>query len=301
MKPRVSSFIAGGLFIAGIFFAIMKTHDTQFRTTGDGAVLGDTQETTSFSPFPLDPVKFYAGINEAGQHPLSDSVLVGGIVPHHDVASELIARFFSALQSQKPETVIIVGPNHRNIGIFRALTTRGSWETAFGMVESNSKFVDQLLDLDLARTDDEAFVNEQSIGAIIPYIGYYLPGVRILPIILKPNMDIADIHALGVALGRLMNEHTAIAASVDFSHDLPAQETDQRDHITIEAIKQFDLPTLLSLDSEYLDSPAAIGTLLTAMQENGTTEIKIFDHTNSGVLLERSAMPTTSYVLAGFR
>lgn len=301
MKPRVSSSVAGGLLIAGIFFAITRTRDIQLGTNVDGAILGDTRWTTSFSPFPLDPVKFYSGVNEAEQRPLPDSALMGGIVPHHDVASGLIARFFSALQYQNPETVIIVGPNHRNTESFRALTTRGSWETPFGMVESNSKFVDQLLDPDLAQTDDEAFVNEQSIGAIVPYIEYYLPLVRILPIIVKPKMDIADIHALGVALARLVDERTVIVASVDFSHYLSIQDADRRDQVTIEAIKQVDIPKLLTLDSKYLDSPAAIGVFLTAMKEKSMTEIDLFDHTNSGVLLGDKLMPTTSYILAGFR
>lgn len=301
MKSRVSSFIAGGLFIAGIFFAITRTRDTQLPTTGDGAILGDTRGTTSFSPFPLDPARFYAGINEAVQHPLPDSVLVGGIVPHHDVASALIARFFSALQARNLETVIIIGPNHRNAGSFQVLTTKGSWETAFGLVEPNPTFVDQLLDTGFVRTDDEAFVNEQSIGAVVPYIAYYLPRVRILPIIAKPMMDIAEVRTLGVALSHLANERTVIVASVDFSHDLPTQDADRHDDVTINAIKRFDIPKLLTLDSEYLDSPAAVGVLLTTMMEKGTTEMDLLDHTNSGVLLGDKSMPTTSYLLVGFR
>ena len=70
----------------------------------------------------------------------------GGIIPHHFLASELIADFFNQLSGQHPQTIILVGPNHYERGEFKVLTSLKGWDTPYGLLEPNKEFLEYLVE-----------------------------------------------------------------------------------------------------------------------------------------------------------
>jgi len=203
---------------------------------------------------------------------------VGGVVPHHLLAGELIDGFFEKLSSQKPKRIILVGPDHRTTPEVSADFTSGvSKRFARGW-----------------------YSEEHSITNILPFIEKYLPEAIISPIVLSNKMSLSEIENLADQLSKAVNKDTVLIASVDFSHYLKKQEAEENDKKTLEIIKNFDYQSLISLNSDYLDGPASTAVLLKVMQKTGHNNFEILDHTNSSELMDNGFSETTSYFVIRF-
>lgn len=187
---------------------------------------------------------------------IKPTIPVAGIVPHHDTANILIDEFFQNFKTDKNIEVFLIGPNH----------------------------------LEIETTTD------YSISVPSEFIKKYLPNAKITPYILKRNTPISELESLSKKISPLVKDKKAILiASVDFSHNLTSNEADKRDEVTLQAIKDFNYQKLMLLNSEYLDSPASIVTLLMVMDSLNKKNFKILSHTNSAKLLGPSVTNTTSY------
>ena len=153
--------------------------------------------------------------------------IAGAVVPHHQLAGQLTGEIFAMLREEKPTTVIVVGPNHKNRGA-TVITSALDWQTPFGTVAVNKEIVAQLQKSALAVKNDLVCGEENSVGSLMPYIKYYLPKAKVVPVILNHNLSLADAKALGAALASLGGEKTVVIASVDFSHYLPAKQAEEK-------------------------------------------------------------------------
>lgn len=262
--------------------------------------------TTSYSEkkHPLaffDEDTFFAGIEKAkSSNGLFANSIYGGIVPHHLYPSFIIADFFNHLAKQNPDTVILVGPNHYETGNYFALASRYSWETPFGNVEPNTELIDKLLEKKVIEIDEAVLPKDHSVAGIMPFLEYYLPNSKVVPIILSRFMTKGDIDLLSKSLEGHINKKVVIIASVDFSHYLTNFEAQERDKVTLELMKNFNYDRLLLLNNEYLDSPPSIVLLLKTMQALDKQKMQILDHTNSGQMQKNNSIETTSYFSIGF-
>lgn len=255
-----------------------------------------TKEQFHLSSF-FQPQNFYRGVNEVDNQALRFEYEVkGGIIPHHLFASELLSDFFVRLSHQAPKTVILLGPNHEGKGKEGVLTSSWNWETPFGPVYADTKPLEALLTQDYANEDNEIVGNEHSVAGMMPYLAYYLPNTKVVPIILSSKVPLEKVEKLGEYLtGIVKVEGYVVVASVDFSHGLTSEEAAEKDTESEQVIRSFDLDTLFTFGNEHLDSPQAVGALLVAMQSLGTTNIEILRHTNSGFLLGAQTPSVTSY------
>jgi len=236
----------------------------------------------------------YKGLENVNKKQFQDfENIKGGIVPHHDLASEMIADFFNGIKSQDIETIIILGPNHSNIGQ-PAISEKAVWHTLFGTVEQDNQIVNELKQKGLVSFDENNFTKEHSIKVLTPFIKYYLPEAKIVPIIFTTEFN--DYDLLAQSLEKyLQYENTILISSIDFSHYLPKQEADKNDLETIEAIEKRDYQFLSKFNSDYLDSPTSIIVLLKAMDLINAENIDIIDHSNSASILGQNLNETTSY------
>ena len=240
----------------------------------------------------FEPQSFSYGENvEVIQEPN----ILGAVVPHHLLAYKLIDSVFSKIALEKPATIILIGPNHFNRGE-RILITSWSWQTPFGIVESDQSIIDSLIAVQLVKVNEEAFKSEHSIGNLMPFLKFYLPQTRVVPIILHHNVTRQEAGQLGRYLAELTKEKDClIMASVDFSHYLTREEAERKDQETIEALVNKNMGKIFSMGNDYLDSPASIGVLFSAMKELGIEDFRILGNTNSGVILNNNLIETTSY------
>jgi len=220
----------------------------------------------------------------------------GGIVPHHLLASGIIADFFSRLRSEKPDTVILLGPNHEERGDFPALTSEYGWQTTFGLVEPDQAVIKTLIEDGVARADEDALPQEHAVSALMPFLEHYLPQTRVVPVILSRFMSADEMEALASSLQSLITENMIVVSSVDFSHYLSADQAAENDELTLKIIKDFDYGQMLRLQSDFLDSPAAIVILQMVMQKSGAEESEVVWHENSAEFLQQGpGAQTTSY------
>jgi len=224
----------------------------------------------------------------------------GAVVPHHLLAYKLIDKVFSKIAFNKPDTIILIGPNHFNRGA-RLLTTPWGWQTPFGIVESDRTIIDGLVKAQPVTIDEEVFKSEHSIGNLMPFVKFYLPETRVVPIILHHDVTGEEAAELGKYLAKLVEEQDCLVmASVDFSHYLTRKEAESKDRETIEALVNKNMGKIFSLGNDYLDSPASIGVLFSAMDELGK-EFELLDNTNSGIILNNDIIETTSYITLIFK
>jgi AmmeMemoRadiSam system protein B len=216
------------------------------------------------------------------------------IVPHHLLASEYIAKLLSVSAGDWVKHIIIIGPNHENIGQTVAASALAKWETSLGDVASDEELVQNLLSYYGIISNPEAFRNEHSVGAIVPFIKYYLPEASIVPIIINSYAEHKDAEKLTNWLFENVDDETLIIVSTDFSHYLKKPQAEKNDELTKQMILSRDTEGVAEFNNDYIDSPISLATiLLLAEKKNWRTEIVL--HGNSFDFSLVKPAETTSY------
>ncbi|MFH1046689.1 MAG: AmmeMemoRadiSam system protein B [Patescibacteria group bacterium] len=214
------------------------------------------------------------------------------LVPHHLPASSLIADALQRAAGRDISTVVIIGPNHEELGP-SVLTTSAAWETPFGRVEADSALISGLADNLLASSNAEGFRAEHSIGAIVPFVRHYVPTARILPLILRYDTG-DEIDALAAWLHANLPAETLIVYSVDFSHYLSENQADRNDEHTKRLLLDNRRAELLHLNSDFIDSPAAVALAL-RLAELDDSVLTIQQHANSNRFIAQPSSSTTGF------
>lgn len=244
----------------------------------------------------FDKDTFYPGVKQSkNENKFFKNHIAGGIIPHHLFPSFIITDFFYRLSKQNPKTIILIGPNHYERGDHKVLSSLYGWETPFGVVEPNEPILKELTKSKLIKIDETNLPKDHAVAGIIPFVKYYLPNTKVVPLLLSGFMAEEDARILSSNLKNYLNKDTIIIAAVDFSHYLISEQAKEKDIVTLEVIKNFDYRQLFSLNNDYVDSPPSIAALLMTMQMLGTTKMDLLYHTNSGELQKNNFIETTSY------
>ena len=243
-----------------------------------------------------DEKYFSEGVQSARQN---DSVqaanIIGAVVPHHLLPGFIISDVFKRLQLQQPKRVILIGPNHKEAGTHKVITSQYGWETPFGVVTPDDTMIQDLVDRGTAHIDEPVMEDEHSVAGIMPYIKYYLPDATVVPLILRGTIDRKEVESLAKTIAGLRDEDTIILGSVDFSHYLTSAVAEKNDKRTLALMQRFDYDQLFGLNNDYMDSPPSIVVFLMAMQDLGKSDFSVLQHTNSGIIQHNGTMETTSY------
>ena len=228
---------------------------------------------------------------------VSDSmVLMGGIVPHHLLADSLISSFFASMSTAEPELVFILGPNHKRVGNKKISTGHWDWQTPYGLLESDDAAVESLVEGSQAGEDFDLLEVEHSISSLVPYVKYYMPEARLVPLVLHGNLGIEGSKELALKIREAAGSRKWIViGSIDFSHYLPPDAANKMDKVTLEAIKAGDLKAISRMDNDNLDSPPSLMTVLEIMRNEGEHEMKLTGHSNSAEVAGIYSESTTSY------
>lgn len=222
-----------------------------------------------------------------------------GILPHHLLVAPLFAAFFSGLPEQSaPSTVVVIGPDHGNIGRGYVSTTRHSWQTPDGIVvKTNTDIVDALVRDDTAVVDDHLLEVEHGVYAALPFVKRQFPNALVVQLALRGDLRPDRLEALARRLNELLGPHDLVLASVDLSHYKTAAGAWSDDAVTLSAIRNGDPDDALRIP---VDSPPAISLLLRFARMNGLT-LQELAHTNSAEFLhDLRIASTTSYLTAYF-
>ncbi len=244
----------------------------------------------------FDEKRFKLSLNTELDTRMEEEQIIGGVVPHHLLADKMIADFFRVASVRQPKTVIVVGPNHTGAGVSKVHTGSWNWITPFGILEADEEITSYLVEARIADTSFELMENEHSISAIVPYVKYFMPDAKIIPILVSGTYSLEEAKYLGKLLASLTKEKECLfIASVDFSHYLSLEEANKMDAITKKALEERNIVQISYMDNDYMDSPGSIITLLAAMDEAEVYKQKMLGHSNSALITGNGNDYTTSY------
>jgi len=225
--------------------------------------------------FPYHAGSFYAGTKEKLKKQIKECFLYGFgpgalptvnavyhqriqavICPHAGyVYSGAVAAngYYELFRGEKPESIIIIGPNHTGFGSDVSIMTDGMWRTPLGDVR---------IDTELAKTiqnssntiniNDHAHVYEHSIEVQLPFLQYlYGDKFKFVPICMM-NQDLGTSYDVGNSIVEAISgKNVVIIASTDFSHYESQETAKRKDQIAIEAVLKLDEAKLQNVVKSY--------------------------------------------------
>ncbi|MBN3038810.1 MAG: AmmeMemoRadiSam system protein B [Candidatus Omnitrophica bacterium] len=211
----------------------------------------------------------------------------GLVAPHagYMFSGAVAGACFSRVKLTK--TVIIIGPNHTGRGAFYSIMTEGAWKMPMGDVQ-----IDQALAEQIAREsrylekDHRAHAYEHSIEVQLPFLQYFMPEVKIVPIVLSgAEFKIYDEIGQAIAKATKTHQKALIVASSDMTHYEPHQRAKQKDQMAINEILKLDPSGLLKLVEEQNITMCGYGPvacMLSASKELGAKKASLIKYQTSG-------------------
>jgi AmmeMemoRadiSam system protein B len=213
---------------------------------------------------------------------------VGLVVPHagYIYSGAVTGAVISRVKFK--DTFIILGPNHTGRGKPLSIMAEGTWKTPLGEVQIDTELAAKVVSLSAyLKPDTEAHIFEHSIEVQLPFLQYFKPDVKIVPIILAyGNIEIYAEVGRNIAQAlRELNREAVILASSDMNHYEPQGISQKKDRQAIEAILELNPEKLVKTIEEKDISmcgyaPAAV--MLTAARELGATKAELVKYQTSG-------------------
>jgi AmmeMemoRadiSam system protein B len=226
--------------------------------------------------------------------PLGQNIRAG-IVTHHFLANGLMVRFFEGLRSQSsPETIILLGPNHFHQGLADISLSSLPWKTPFGILPTDARLVQRISIAIQLPEDPEAFSGEHSVGILIPFLKYYFPRSKVVPILIDVSARDSRLDELRDVLSQVLKDKKVLVLlSMDFSHHSISSIADARDLKAKEVISSMDAKGARDL---RVDSRKGLRLLLELLNQVGCDAVQFNEHTNSARLTGKlNQTDVTSY------
>ena len=226
----------------------------------------------------------------SGKIPPNDEHNVLGIIcPHagYMYSGPVATNSFYSISSQKPELVIIIGPNHWGIGCSIAAMKEGMWQTPLGDVEVDMESaiainkISKHIELDFF-----SHTKDHSLEVQIPMLQeIYSHKFKILPIILI-NQEYKAAKEIGSAIAKIAKmKKTIIIGSSDLTHYEENSYAHKQDKSLIEPILNLDVDKFYSILQENQVSACGYGAIASTMiacKELGATKGSLLRYATSG-------------------
>jgi MEMO1 family protein len=216
--------------------------------------------------------------------------VIGLICPHagYEYSGAVAANAFYQLASDgKPDTVVVLGPNHTGYGSGLAVMKEGAWQTPLGEVQIDSLLADEILkETSILDVDDVAHKREHSIEVQLPFLQFMFgDAFKFVPICFLMQ-DLGSAREIGRALTEALDGRNAVVvASSDFTHYEPQKSVNEKDAAALKAIEDLDerlLYEILETQNVTACGYAPIAALLTYAKGAGATKAQILTHKTSG-------------------
>jgi len=186
------------------------------------------------------------------------------------------------------DTFIIMGPNHTGHGQPLSIMTEGTWKTPLGEVEIDSELGRKILATSgYLQEDHVAHRYEHSIEVQLPFLQYFRPDIKLVPIVLAyAGGDAYKEIGRGIARAvKDLNREVVIVASSDMTHYEPRDSAERKDTQAIEAILDLNEDELLrrvqELDISMCGYAPAV-SLISAAKELGAKGAELVRYQTSG-------------------
>jgi len=216
--------------------------------------------------------------------------IVGMISPHAGyIYSGPIAAhgYFQLAHDGKPETIIILGPNHRGFGEETSILSSGKWETPLGVLEIDHDLANNIVKRSkILKEDINAHKYEHSIEVQIPFIQYIFGNnVNIIPISMSRQDIETDINIANAISASVKDKDIVVIASSDFTHYESSEYAYNIDLQAIEAIIEFNPQKIYDMIFDQrlsMCGPGPITTMLMICKTLKAKKAELLKYATSG-------------------
>ncbi|GHV36848.1 hypothetical protein FACS1894187_12220 [Synergistales bacterium] len=225
---------------------------------------------------------------------------MGGVVPHHDLAIDMIARFYQKLagrsgqNAQKIRRVWLFAPDHFKQARRWAAVCDADWRLA----GADKAAVETLGRSEIVELSSKLFAREHGITLHIPFIARFFPNASVVPIVLRPDIPDMALLMLRNRIGRLLGEGDLIILSMDLSHYKPPEAMEIEDKRTLGVLTNLKCSAVSGID---VDARRTASLVLRLFRDMGATKGEILEHTDSSALLGKRIESGTSYATIIYR
>ncbi len=157
----------------------------------------------------------------AGPCPGEGRDIIGGIVPHAGwfFSGEIACRVIRCLGRNETRDTCIIFGRHLYPGSGNFIMTEGGWATPLGDLEIDSEVAGGLA-REFPFTVETAARHEpeNTIELQLPFLKYFFPGIRIVPIGVPPRNDSLRLAERAVQIAREMGRKPVVLGSTDLTH-----------------------------------------------------------------------------------
>ena len=258
--------------------------------------------------YPADPSRLRRSIEESFTHRLGPGRMPGEpsgersiksvVCPHAGYMYSGPVAAYSYLQLSeegKPDTVVIIGPNHTGLGGPVSLGGSDAWDTPLGRIEIDKDLTSAIFgSSDFIDVDEMAHVREHSVEVQLPFLQYIYGEFKFVPICMG-FQDLETSRRLGGVLAEALEERNAlIMASTDLNHMEPQSTAEPKDRGVIDRILALDEAALqdwVRIRRVSMCGYGPVSATIVASKKLGATKAELLAYSTSGdVIGDRSAV-----------
>ena len=216
--------------------------------------------------------------------------IIGLISPHagYMYSGPVAANgFYKIALDGKPDTIIILGPNHRGFGEDVSIMVEGKWKTPLGELEIDTDIAEKILkNSKIIRNDPKAHQYEHSIEVQLPFVQYIFgKNIKFVPICMTRQDINTDIEIAESICSSVADKNILIIASSDFTHYEPQEYAKKMDKQAINAILNFDPKRLYDMiyhQNLTMCGSGPVATMLIASKALGAKKAELLKYATSG-------------------
>ena len=223
-------------------------------------------------------------------NPKKENNIIGLISPHagYMYSGPVAANgFYKIALDGKPNTIIILGPNHRGFGENISIMVEGSWGTPLGELEIDTEIAENILkNSKTIKMDKKAHQFEHSIEVQLPFIQYIFgKNIKFIPICMTRQDINTDIEIAQSICSSVVDKNILIIASSDFTHYEPQKYAETVDKQAINAILEFNPKKLYDMiyrQNLTMCGPGPITVMLIVCETLGAKKAELLKYATSG-------------------
>ena len=216
--------------------------------------------------------------------------IIGLICPHAGyIYSGPVAAhaYYKLALDGKPESFVILGPNHMGYGSAISIMNEGVWRTPLGDVEIDYDLASLILrQSEIIDIDETAHRYEHSVEVQLPFLQYlYGSEFKFVPIVFLMQ-DLNSSREVGKAIAKAVERKRAvIIASTDMTHYEPHENATRKDRLALNAIEKMNEEEFYQTIEAHYISACGYGpvvALITAAKMLGAKKAEILCYKTSG-------------------
>ena len=210
------------------------------------------------------------------------------ISPHagYIYSGQVAAHSFKAVQGQKFDSIIVIGPSH--YARFRGVATYdcAGFRTPLGVIPLDSELIAALMKREWRIRDlPDVFRQEHSLEAELPFLQVVLPGFKLVPLVMG-DPDITTCRWLAETIAKCTEgKSVLIVASSDLSHFHPYDVATEMDQRLLQKIGAMDIEGIDQCLEGGKCEACGQGPIIAAMlaaKKLGADRCDILQYANSG-------------------